>query len=257
MTALARWADALPTWGIPPEILAAAPESPWIHPVASFTPGDDVHSDTPSRRRALEALPEGGSVLDVGCGGGRAAFGLVPPASLVVGVDHQADMLGVFANQARSRGVADETILGDWPDVADRTPVCDVVVCHHVVYNVAHLGGFVRALTAHARRRVVIELPRRHPLSSLSPMWKLFWNLDRPDGPTNDDALAAIRETGVDACMDEFDQPMPGGEITPDHVAHTRVRLCLGADRDPEIRAAMVANRITARSLATIWWDVP
>lgn len=256
MTALDRWADLLPRWGIPPDILATAPRSPWIHPVASFTPGDDVHSDTPSRRRALEALPEGGSVLDVGCGGGRAAFGLVPPASLVVGVDHQQDMLEVFSTQARSRGVVAHTILGDWPDVAGQTPACDVVVCHHVVYNVADLGDFVRALTTHARHRVVVELPRRHPLSSLSPMWKMFWNLDRPEGPTNTDALAAIRETGVDARMDEFDQPMPGGEITPDHVAHTRVRLCLTPDRDPEVHAAMEANRVTARALATIWWDV-
>lgn len=256
MSALEMWADALPRWGIPRHILDSAPESPWIHPVASFTPGDDLYADTPSRRRAIEALSTGRSVLDVGCGGGRAAFALVPPASSVVGVDHQADMLEVFASQAASRGVDAQTFLGDWTDVADKVPVCDVAVCHHVFYNVADLGPFVRELTAHARRRVVVELPQRHPLSSLTPMWKIFWDLDRPVAPTHRDALAAVRETGVDARMQEFVQAIPRSEITPDHVAHTRVRLCLPATRDAEVKAAMEAHRITERTLATIWWDV-
>ncbi|MFM8626049.1 MAG: class I SAM-dependent methyltransferase [Actinomycetota bacterium] len=255
MTALEHWADALPRWGIPDHILRAAPESPWIHPVASFTPGDDVHVDTPSRSRALEALPAGGSVLDVGCGGGRAAFGLVPPATTVVGVDHQQEMLDVFGAQAASRGVGARTILGDWPAVADATPACDVVVCHHVFYNVADLGPFVRALTSHARRRVVVELPQHHPLSSLTPFWRQFWDLERPEAPTHHDALAAVRETGVDAHMEEFTQPLPSGAITDNHVAHTRVRLCLTPDRDPEVRAAMEMHRVTERSVATIWWD--
>ena len=256
MNALEKWADALPRWAIPEHILREAPESPWIHPVANFTPGDDVHVDSPSRLRALEALPSNGSVLDVGCGGGRAAFGLVPPASLVVGVDQQTAMLEVFAAQAASRGVAARTLRGDWPAVEAEAPTCDVVVCHHVFYNVADLGPFVRALGAHARHRVVVELPRRHPLSSLTPYWKTFWDLDRPETPTHLDALAAVRETGADAHMEEFTQTIPTEPITDEHVAHTRVRLCLTPDRDPEVREAMEATRITERRLATVWWDV-
>ena len=256
MNAFARWASALPEWAIPRAIIDAAPESPWIHPVSSFTPGDDVHVEVPSRLRALEALPEGGSVLDIGCGGGRAAFGLVPPASLVVGVDHQQAMLDVLASQAERRVVASETILGDWPDVADATPQCDVVVCHHVFYNVADLRPFVEALTSHARRRVVVELPQRHPLSSLTPLWRKFWNLERPEAPTHLDALEAVRETGVDAHLEEFVEPLRTGEISDEQVANTRIRLCLTADRDPEIRAAIAENPVTERRLATIWWDV-
>ena len=237
-------------------ILDAAPQSPWIHPVSSFTPGDDVHVDVPSRIRALEALPEGGSVLDVGCGGGRAAFGLVPPASLVVGVDHQQAMLDVFVEQAARRGVTSKTVLGDWPDVADITPQCDVVVCHHVFYNVADLRPFVEELTLHARRRVVVELPQRHPLSSLTPLWRRFWNLERPEDPTHLDALEAVRETGVDAHLEEFSESLRSGEISDEQIANTRIRLCLTSDRDAEIRAAIAESPVTERRLATIWWDV-
>lgn len=224
--------------------------------MSSFTPADDVHVDVPSRLRALEALSDGGSVLDVGCGGGRAAFGLVPPAALLVGVDHQQAMLDVFADQATRRGVASETILGDWPDVADHTPECDVVVCHHVFYNVADLRPFVEALTSHARRRVVVELPQRHPLSSLTPLWRKFWDLERPEAPTHLDALEAVRETGVDAHLEEFVEPLLTGEISDEQVANTRIRLCLTPDRDPEVRAAIAEHPVTERRLATIWWDV-
>lgn len=155
----AKWREDLKSWAIPQHILDAAPESPWIHPVENFTPRGDLRVDVPSRLRAVEALPEGGSVLDIGCGGGRAAFGLVPPAASVVGVDQQQAMLDVFAREAAARGVQCTTVLGDWPAVSAPTPACDVVVCHHVFYNVQDLAPFVTELSAHAHRRVVVELP--------------------------------------------------------------------------------------------------
>lgn len=255
-----RWATALAGWAIPAHILDQAPESPWIHPVSSFTPAGDLHVDTPSRHRALEALRDrpAPSVLDIGCGGGRAAFGLVPPAVEVIGVDHQAGMLEVFARLADERSVLSDTVLGDWPDVAGRTPSADVAVCHHVFYNVADLVPFVRALTTHARRRVVVELPQRHPLSNLSPAWREFWDLERPVDPTAEDALAVVRSTGVDAQLELWEQPAPAERpaITDTDVAHMRIRLCLTADRDAEVRRFMAANPPGARPLATIWWDV-
>lgn len=253
--AVRRWADDLPRWAIPQHIIDAAPQSPWIHPVASFTPSGDLYVDTPSRHRALEALRDGGSVLDVGCGGGRAAFGLVPPATVVVGVDHQQGMLDVFENEAAQRGVGCRTILGDWPDVADATPSCDIVTCHHVFYNVADLGPFVHALSSHARRRVVVELPARHPLSSLSPMWKKFWDIDRPSSPTAIDACNVVRHLGYDARIETFTQSIGVRPVTDQDVEFTRIRLCLAQDRDPEIRAFIEANPVTTRELATIWWD--
>ena len=81
---LNRWRDDLASWAIPDEILSQAPDTPWIHPVSMFTVDDEV-ADSPSHRAARAALPDQGSVLDVGCGGGRAAMALVPPASMVVG----------------------------------------------------------------------------------------------------------------------------------------------------------------------------
>jgi SAM-dependent methyltransferase len=254
------WARALADWRIPDEILAAAPRSPWIHPVELFRAGDGPAPDTPSHARARERLCDGDVVLDVGCGGGRAAFAVAPPAGLVVGVDHQQGMLDTFAAAADMRGLAHQEVLGDWPDVAALTPSADVAVCHHVVYNVAALVPFVTALSGHARRRVVLELPTRHPLSGTAPFWRHFWQLERPGGPTADDALAVVREAGFDAHLEEWEED-PGARAVPglpmaQQVEFMRIRLCLTAHRDAELAEVMAAQPALPRRLATIWWDV-
>jgi SAM-dependent methyltransferase len=257
-TAAEKWRDDLASWAIPEEIRAQAPQDPWIHPVAQFLAPDGPIPDSPAHAAAREALPEGGSVLDVGCGGGRAALALVPPAGLLIGVDHQQGMLDAFAEAAAKRGVASEVILGDWPDVAPVTPVADVVVCHHVAYNVWELPAFVDALTAHARRRVVLELPVRHPLTWMNPLWKQFWDLDRPTSPTADDALTVIRDAGYDAQLVEFDDVVQRIPLDPVAQAQSAcIRLCLPVNRADEVAAAVqAADAGTPRRLAAIWWDV-
>jgi len=256
-----RWAETLSSWGIPQSILDQAPQSPWIHPVQTFRPDGNLYVATPSRLRALEALDALGaelerSVLDVGCGGGRAAFGLTPPATRVVGVDHQQAMLDVFSDEAAGRGISCTTVLGDWPDVASQTPTCAVVTCHHVFYNVGALVPFVRALTDHATARVVVELPQTHPLAVLSPIWEHFWGLERPTSPTASDALDVVQSIGIDARLELFDVSSAPKPVTDEDVEFTRIRLCLQASRDAEVRDYLEAHPVTGRSLATLWWDV-
>lgn len=255
---LAQWRADLSAWAIPEEILAQAPQQPWIHPVAQFQVGDTV-DDSPSHSIARAALPADGSVLDVGSGGGRAAMALVPPAGALVAVDHQQAMLDAFAEAATTRGVRAQLHLGDWPDVADAVPECDVVVCHHVVYNVPDIAPFLIALDAHARTRVVLELPVRHPLSHLNPLWKRFWDLERPTRPQADDLLAIARALGFDAQMQVWHDPTWGRRVElpeSERVAFARIRLCLTEDRDAEIAAELIAqDDAEPRAVATVWWD--
>src|SRR5947207_8593849 len=127
-TAADAWAASLAAWSIPEEILAAAPESPWSFPPHLFAaPADAV--DTPSRRRALEALPVAGRVLDVGCGGGAAALALVPPATHVTGVDSSPAMLKGFASASQNRGVDHPQVEGRWPDQAQGVDPAAVGLC--------------------------------------------------------------------------------------------------------------------------------
>lgn len=167
-SAVQRWGRQLGEWAIPQEIIDAAPEQPWTFPTDLFARAAAAAAapDAPrgsSHHRAREALGAGGGVLDVGVGGGAASLPLAPPATHVTGVDSGAELLGVFDTAATDLGVEHTTVLGRWPDVAPEASAADVVVCHHVLYNVADLEPFVAALNDHARRRVVIELTAEHP----------------------------------------------------------------------------------------------
>lgn len=257
-TAARRWREALAAWAIPEEILAAAPESPYGFDVGLFARIADeaLDRDTPSRRIAREALPEGGSVLDIGCGGGAGALPLVPPASLVIGLDEQRDMLEAFAARAEATGVAHDEIEGAWPDAADRTPMADVVVCHNVLYNVPDLVPFARALDDHARTRVVVELHDRHPVAWLNPYWRTFHDLERPEGPTAQDARDVLTEAGIGAEIERWSRPHRWDTEDEDAlVGFVRRRLCLAVDREEEVRTAVRAHPPPVdRAVATLWW---
>jgi len=69
------WRTSLMEWAIPEEILNRAPESPWIHLAEKFAVGSEQPAQPPSVVRGREALSGDAtefSILDVGCGGGRA-----------------------------------------------------------------------------------------------------------------------------------------------------------------------------------------
>src|SRR2546430_16157239 len=113
--AASRWRDALAEWAIPEEILSKAPVSPWHYPVSLFASRADEAARaelTPSNRRALEALPHSGTVLDVGCGAGAASLPLAPSASKLVGVDSSGEMLEAFTERARAAAVETEVVEG-------------------------------------------------------------------------------------------------------------------------------------------------
>jgi SAM-dependent methyltransferase len=201
-------------------------------------------------------VPAGGSVLDIGCGGGIAAFALTPPAVHVIGVDGQAEMLTMFAANAVKRGVSCQTIEGLWPAVADEAPDADVVTAHHVVYNVSDIVPFLRALDDHARFRVVLEMPDHHPLSTMSEAWRYFWQIERPLGPTPSDLVEVLEELGVHANRERWNGVMRAEQGLEQAAHFMRIRLCLPASREGEVRDFLAARpQVTLRGLSTIWWD--
>jgi SAM-dependent methyltransferase len=275
-TELRRWRDQLEAWRIPAPILEAAPESPWGFPAELFRRrAEDAASPrrgpTPTTVRAREALPPDGSVLDVGCGGGATSLPLSDRAGTVIGVDAQEDMLKSFLESAAAAGVAARTVLGAWPEAAHRTELADVVVCGHVLYNVADIGPFVTELAGHARRRAVVEITDRHPLWWMRDLWEHFHRVDRPSGPTAEDAVAVLRALGLRVHRADggagSDRPDGGFARREDAVALIRRRLCLPADRDAEVEAAL-GDRLRSRAglwsagpeegrVVTLWWDAP
>lgn len=251
-----HWARSLAEWSIPSEILMQAQTSPWIHPPALFQIPEEIDV-TISHSRAREALADGGSVLDVGCGGGIATFALTPPATHVIGIDHQSEMLEMFTENAQRYGVTCEIYEGFWPEIAGDVPIADVVVCHHVVYNIANIGPFLLALNSHARNRVVIEMPTRHPLTNMSAAWKHFWNLERPSEPSSEDIMNVLNEIGIRASIQHWSGPLRDRVDIDQDADFLRIRLCLPPERLSDVREFLVMNPPPRqREIATIWWDV-
>jgi 2-polyprenyl-3-methyl-5-hydroxy-6-metoxy-1,4-benzoquinol methylase len=276
--AFERWRRDLEARRVPERVIDAAPESPYGFPAEVFrrraTAITRSGERTPTVAHAREALPPGGSVLDVGVGGGATSLPLAvgtgeePVAGSIVGVDGQRDMLDAFEATARDVGVDASAILGTWPAVEAAAPEVDVVTCGHVFYNVQDLEPFVRALDAHARHRVVVELTEHHPIAWMNDLWDRFHGLRWPEGPTADDAGAAMREAGFDVRREDRTASGDRGggfERREDAVALVRRRLCLPADRDEEVAEAL-GSRLrledglwssgpAERVVVTLWWD--
>ena len=258
--AATRWKNALASWAIPDWILAQARDDPWALPVALF---ENKQPDISlSHRRALEALTTGGAVLDVGAGRCAMSVPLRPPAQRIVAVDSALAML--------ENSPADVTILGRWPDVAAQAGQASVVVCGHVLYNVADLMPFVTALNDAATRRVVVEITRSHPRNrSLErELWRHFWNLERPEGPTWEDAVAVMREGGIEPKVELWESQQRGGfHSLEELVSWMRRTVCLDPGREDEVSAIVLQHtaerdglwRLSPepRALTTLWWDVP
>jgi hypothetical protein len=214
-----------------------------------------------SHRRALEALHEGDDVLDVGAGRCAMSLPLRPSARRIIAVDSSAPML--------ENSPADRTVLGRWPDVAEAAGPAAIVVCGHVLYNVPDLVPFVTALTRTARRRVVVEITASHPRNREPErtVWKHFWDLVRPTGPSWEDARDVIRETGIEPAVEMWETDQRGSFPSLEYlVMWMRRTACLPASRDGEVREiverfAVERNgrwRMTAepRRVVTFWWDV-
>jgi precorrin-6B methylase 2 len=268
-TASERWRSELAAWAIPEHITAAVADSPWALPTEVFARRADQHVAAPSGvsfERAAQALRPRGEVLDVGAGAGAASLPLSPWTTRLTAVDSSPSMMDALTERASRLGVDLVLHTGSWPSVGSTVGPADVVVCHHVAYNVPELGAFARALHEHARRRVVIELTAGHPMRLLNPLWKALHNLDRPDGPTAQDAVAVLREVGLDPRAEAWQRPpRPEYPTFDELVTITGRRICLPPSRSDELAAALTDLGVdpahprdlsaSGPDVVTLWWD--
>jgi SAM-dependent methyltransferase len=263
-----QWREQLAAWALPERITAAVATSPWACPTEVFARRADHYVATPvgvSYERAAEALRPAGTVLDVGAGAGAASLPLAPWTTELTAVDSHAGMLAALAERAGRLNLTARTVEGRWPDVADEVSTADVVVCHHVAYNVPDLAAFAVALTDHARRLVVLELTDAHPMRVLNPLWLRLHGLERPSGPTAADAVAVLRETGIEPEERHWQRPLrPEYDSFDELLAATRRRLCLPPERDEELTKALLDLGVdpehprdlgaSGDELVTLWW---
>lgn len=252
------WGDALAAWALPAALVESAPASPYFFDPQVFGAAADAalarERDSVSDAVAREALNEGGTVLDVGIGAGAASLRLDP--AHLTGVDSSPELLDAFAERAARRKIAYTPVRGTWPDVARKVARVDVVVCHHVLYNVADLASFASALASKARRRVVIELSAIHPLSWLAPYFEALHGWRQPNRPTAADAAAVLDALGFPIHEESWQRSIPKTEEREaDAVSRIARRLCLPPERIPELEELLVITPpAPSRDVVTIWW---
>ncbi|SET91907.1 Methyltransferase domain-containing protein [Nonomuraea wenchangensis] len=258
----ARWRERLEAWAIPDEILARASADPWTHSPERFGTRTDralaEPDDGPTMTRLTEALPDQGTLLDVGCGAGASSLPLSGRVGHLYAVDSSAAMLDGLTLRADKLGVPVTTIHGRWPDVADEAPVADVAIAAHVVYNVPDLAGFLRALDAHTRGRVVLELTHRHPTSWMTPLWQHFHGIDRPVRPVAEDCVALAAALGFAVRVEEREAPLERFSSLEELAASACRRACLDPSRADEVAATAVELGmwpLPRDRWVTVWWD--
>jgi SAM-dependent methyltransferase len=262
------WRDELAGWAIPEEITAAVPQSPWVLPRQVFARRADrlaAAPEGPSYRRAWGALDPPGSVLDVGAGAGAACIPLLARTTALTAVDTDREMLALLGERAGALTGKVALVSGTWPEVAAEAAPADVVTCFNVVYNAPDILPFLAALTASARRLVVVELTAEHPLVSMNDLWLRFHGLRRPSGPTADDLLQILAAMGISASHQRWQRP-GGADYASfaELAAVTTRRLCLPPERADEVAAALLEDGedpdepvdlgTARRDVVTIWW---
>jgi SAM-dependent methyltransferase len=265
---LDAWQDELAGWAIPPEIASAVTQSPWQLPRQVFARRADRQAAAPagpSYRQAWAALDPPGSVLDVGAGAGAACVPLLGRTTALTAVDTDPEMLALLARRAGALTGKVALVSGSWPEVAPEAAPADLVTCYNVLYNAPDILPFLAALTASARRLVVVELTAEHPLASLNDLWLRFHGRQRPAGPAASDVLRILAAMGISASHERWQRPSGADYASfAELTAATTRRLCLPPERAGEVAAALLAAgtdpdqptdlAASRRDMVTIWW---
>lgn len=107
--------------------------------IAFFDANAHVYHENPLAQHAsaeveflaeLLALPQGATLLDVGCGTGRHAIGMTKKGYGVTGLDICPNMLAQAREAASANGVEVAWVLGDALEYVAEKPV-DAVICLH------------------------------------------------------------------------------------------------------------------------------
>jgi SAM-dependent methyltransferase len=164
---------------------------------ASVKLGDGDRDRDPLLRRLRRLADASSSVIDVGAGTGRYALALAPQVGHVTAVDPSTAMLAILEREAGRLGVGNvTTVTATWEEA--ETQPADIVLSSFVLPLVPDARPFLAKLDAAARHRVVLYLGAFGADAVLDPLWRHFHGTRRAPGATFLDAVAVLRELGID-----------------------------------------------------------
>ena len=246
------WGAALGEWAIPLAILEAAPESPWGFPPELFACRGERSIDegrsNPAHTTSGRSRPW---VMGARCSTsapGEATW--LPLAARCTG-SWPSTLRRTCSRSPRGMRTA-SACRSPWWKAAGRTsprarPPADVAVCGHVAYNAPDLGVFLQEISAHARRRVVLELTDRHPLSWMNDLWLRFHGVVRPDRPRAGGRRRAHRALGFEVHRADRLDTEDGRKRLPTTGGRDRARAQASVPRRRPRRRGRRSPRVSAR----------
>ena len=267
----ARWKAELQAWAIPERLLEQADESPYGWPAKLWRRRTQEsrfrQETTPTTSLVSHLLGSDGTLVDVGAGTGRSCLPYARAGHTVTAVEKNPGMAAGLAEEVDSEDLEVNVVVGAWPGAADRTPVADVVLSSHVVYDVPDIGPFVRGLDAHCRRGVVLEMTDVHPWTKMNYLYRAIHDLDRPDGPSVEHLVqVVVAEVGAEVGVVRWERApdlwfLSWQEILDYYGKRVVVPLARRQELRPLLEEFVTprGDRLYVeegpRSFATVWWS--
>ena len=199
-------------------------------PCADLTRADD----DPFLRRLRRKVGPQDSVLDVGAGSGRLALPLAAGVGHVTAVDRSEAMLSLLRKDARAAGIRNVTAVHSAWEAAKVEPA-DIAFSAFVLSLVEDAPGFLTKLDQAAGRHAFLYLGAYSGDAVLDPLWRHFHGAPRAPGPTHLDALAVLRELGIEPEVKPVElHNRRRFETVDDAVEHYRAALLLPDTADAE-----------------------
>jgi len=156
----------------------------------------DTESD-PFLRRLRRVADPSSTVIDVGAGTGRFALPLASGVKHVTAVDPSEGMLAILRRGAEDLGLTNlSTVRSYWAE-AD-AGAADIVLSSFVLSVVPDARSFLMKVDEAARQHAFLYLGAYSGDAVFDPLWRHFHGAPRSPGPTYLDAVAVLRELGVE-----------------------------------------------------------
>ena len=212
------------------------------------------------------------TVLDVGAGVGRYALPLAKLARQVVAVEPSRGMWGFLESDAAEQGLTNIRVVPRSWEEADVEP-CDVALCSHVAYFVAHIQPFVEKLQQHTKAYCFIAIRTTQQDELLWELWREVHGEERSPEPGFMDLYNVLYQSlGVCANVDFMPSrsgrgPLVAGRTLEEALAEARGRLFVaeGSPEESVVRAYLGERLVEDRGRLTlpeprmvtaiVWWD--
>ncbi|HEV2059643.1 MAG TPA: class I SAM-dependent methyltransferase [Solirubrobacteraceae bacterium] len=151
----------------------------------------------PFLRRLRRLTDASSTVIDVGAGTGRFALVLADGVGHVTAVEPSSAMLAILERDAQELGTTNVTaVQASWDEA--RVEPADVAFSAFVLTLVPDAVPFLAKLDATARHHALLYLGAYSGDAVLDPLWRHFHGAPRVPGPSYLDAVAVLRELGIE-----------------------------------------------------------